>query len=180
MKRATDNLIDDHTIIQEVMNIMERITSAKEPDVEHLEFIVTFIREFADSFHHAKEEGLLFPRLVDKGIPKEFGPIGMMLREHEEGRNFVKGMADNVELYKSGNKQALQSVYQNMTGYVNLLRDHISKENNVLFRMADQVLSEDEQSILLNQFALAQTVNIGQDKIDKYLARIKELTAVYL
>lgn len=180
MKRATDNLIDDHTIIQEVMNIMERITTIKTPDVEHLEFIVTFIREFADGCHHAKEEGLLFPKLVDKGIPKEFGPIGMMLREHEAGRNFVKGMADNVDLYKSGKKEALKAVYQNMTGYVNLLRDHISKENNVLFRMADQVLSEDEQSILLNQFALAQTVNIGQDKIDKYLARVKELTAVYL
>ena len=179
MKKATDNLIDDHTIIQEVMDLMERITSVKDPDVEHLEFVVTFIREFADGFHHAKEEGLLFPKLVDKGIPKEFGPIGMMLREHEEGRNFVKGMADNVELYKSGNKEAIKAVYQNMTGYVRLLRDHISKENNVLFRMADQVLSEDEQSILLNQFALAQSVNIGQDKIDKYLPHVKELSAVY-
>ena len=127
MKKATDNLIDDHTIIQEVMNIMERITSAKEPDVEHLEFIVTFIREFADGCHHAKEEGLLFPKLVAKGIPKDHGPIGMMLMEHEEGRNFVKGMADNLELYKSGNKEALKAVYRNMTGYVNLLRDHIAK-----------------------------------------------------
>jgi len=179
MKRATDNLIDDHTIIQEVMDIMERITTVKDPSVEHLEFIVTFIREYADGFHHAKEEGLLFPKLVDKGISKEFGPIGMMLREHEEGRNFVKGMAENLELYKSGKKEALEAVYQNMTGYVNLLRDHISKENNILFRMADQVLSDDEQSTLLNQFAMAQANNIGQDKIDKYLARVNELTSVY-
>jgi len=179
MKRATDNLIDDHTIIREVMDTMERITSVKDPDVEHLEFIVTFIREYADGFHHAKEEGLLFPKLVDKGIPKEFGPIGMMLREHEEGRNFVRGMADNVELYKSGNKEALKAVYQNMTGYVNLLRDHISKENNVLFRMADQALSDEEQRHLLDQFGLANEVSIGQDKIDEYLARVKELAAVY-
>ena len=170
MKKATDNLINDHTIIQEVMDIMERITKVKDPDVEHLEFIVTFIREFADGCHHAKEEGLLFPKLVDKGIPKDQGPIGMMLREHEEGRNFVKGMADNIDLYKSGKKEALNTVYQNMTGYVNLLRDHISKENNVLFRMADQVLSDNEQSTLLDQFGLTQTINIGQDKIDKYFS----------
>lgn len=179
MKKATDNLIDDHSNIQQLMDVMERITSVKEPDVEHLEFIVTFIREFADGCHHAKEEGLLFPKLVDKGIPKEFGPIGMMLREHEEGRNFVKGMAENVGLYKSGNKEALKAVYQNMTGYVNLLRDHISKENNILFRMADQVLSDDEQSILLNQFALAQSDSIGQEKTDKYLAQVKDLSTVY-
>ena len=179
MKKATDNLIDDHSNIQQLMDVMERITTVKNPDIEHLEFIVTFIREFADGCHHAKEEGLLFPKLVDKGIPKEFGPIGMMLREHEEGRNFVKGMADNLDLYKSGNKEALQAINQNMTGYVDLLRNHIAKENNVLFKMADQVLSNEEQKQLLDQFGLADTVSIGQDKIDEYLSRVKELTSVY-
>ena len=180
MKKATDNLIDDHTIIQEVMDIMEHITKKNDPDIEHLEFVVSFIREFADGCHHAKEEGLLFPKLVDKGIPKEHGPIGMMLMEHEEGRNFVKGMAENIALYKSGKKEVLKTVYQNMNSYIDLLRNHISKENNVLFRMADQVLSDNEQNQLLDQFGIAETANIGQDKIDKYLARVKELAAIYL
>lgn len=180
MKRATDNLIDDHTIIQEVMDIMERITKKNDPDVEHLEFVVSFIREFADGCHHAKEEGLLFPKLVDKGIPKDHGPIGMMLMEHEQGRKFVNGMAENIVLYKSGKKEALKTVYQNMNGYIDLLRNHISKENNILFKMADQVLTDNEQSILLDQFGLAETVSIGQEKIDKYLTQVKELAAIYL
>lgn len=179
MKKATDNLIDDHTIIQEIMDVMEHITAVKDPDVEHLEFIVSFIREFADGCHHAKEEGLLFPKLVEKGIPKEHGPVGMMLLEHEEGRQFVKGMADNIALYKSGKKEALKGVYQNMLGYVNLLRDHIAKENNVLFMMANRVLSDDEQTLLLNNFSLAEEASTGKDKIEKYLARVKELSAVY-
>ena len=180
MKKATDNLIDDHTHIQKLMDVMERITTVKDPDVEHLEFIVQFIREFADGCHHAKEEGLLFPKLVEKGIPKEHGPIGMMLMEHDEGRSYVKGMADNLAFYKSGNKDALKAVYQNMAGYVNLLRNHIHKENNILFRMADQVLSDDEQNSLLNQFGQAEETSTGKEKINAYLARVKELAAVYL
>jgi hemerythrin-like domain-containing protein len=180
VKKATDNLIDDHTVIQEVMDIMERITAVKDPNIEHLEFIVTFIREFADGCHHAKEEGLLFPKLVDKGIPKDHGPIGMMLMEHEEGRNFVRGMAENIPSYKAGNKEALKVVYLNMIGYVNLLRDHIAKENNVLFRMADQVLTNQEQTLLLDQFGMAESVNLGQDKIDNYLVHVKELKAIYI
>ena len=180
MKRATDNLIDDHTIIQEVMDIMERITKVKDPDVEHLEFIVDFIREFADGNHHAKEEGILFPKLIEKGIPKDHGPIGMMLMEHEEGRNYVKGMADNIVLFKSGKKEALEAVYQNMTGYMNLLRNHIAKENNVLFRMADQVLTNEEQTRLLHQFGQTEEESTGKDKIEKYLAKVKELADIFL
>ncbi len=61
-----------------------------------------------------------------------------MLSEHIQGRNFVKGMAENIALYKEGDMPALEQVFINMTGYVNLLRTHISKENNILFRMADQ------------------------------------------
>lgn len=180
MKRATDNLIDDHVIIQKVMDVMERSTVVKEPNVEHLEFVVNFIRRFADGCHHAKEEGLLFPKLVDKGIPKDHGPVGMMLLEHEEGRQFVKGMADNIALYKAGKKEALKAVFQNMIGYVNLLRNHIAKENNILFRMADQVLSDDEQTALLNSFGIAEAANIGREKMEEYLARVNELTATYL
>jgi len=179
MRKVTDNLIDDHSLIQEVMNTMERITKKNDPDVEHLEFIVSFIREFADGNHHAKEEGILFPKLIEKGIPKDHGPIGMMLMEHEEGRNYVKGMAENIVLYKSGKKEALKAVFQNMTAYVNLLRNHITKENNVLFRMADQVLTNEEQTRLLHQFGQAEEESTGKDKIDKYLAKVKELVDIY-
>ncbi len=179
MKRATEDLIDNHLIIQKVIDVMERVTKVKDPEAEHLEFIVSFIREYADGFHHAKEEGLLFPKLVEKGIPNEFGPVGMMLREHEEGRNFVKGMADNLSLYKSGNKDALQSIYANMKGYINLLRNHILKENNILFRMADQVLTDKEQTRLLEQFDDTESSGIGKAKIDTFLAKIKELEILY-
>ena len=180
MKRATEDLIDNHTIIQKVMDIMESITETKEPPADHLEFIVSFIREYADGFHHAKEEGLLFPKLVEKGIPQEFGPVGMMLREHEEGRNFVKGMSDNLTLYKSGNKEALRSIYMNMTGYINLLRNHISKENNILFRMADQVLSDGEQAKLLELFGDTESSSIGKAKIETYHTKITELESIYM
>jgi hemerythrin-like domain-containing protein len=179
MNKATDNLISDHTHIEKLMDVMERITKENDPDVEHLEFIVQFIREFADGCHHAKEEGLLFPILVERGIPKEHGPIGMMLMEHDEGRNYVKGMAENIALLKSGKKEALQTVYQNMTGYVNLLRNHIAKENNVLFRIADQVLSNEEQIQLLSQFGTAEETTTGREKIEKYLNRVNELAAIY-
>jgi hemerythrin-like domain-containing protein len=179
MKRATDNLISDHQLIEEAMDVMEQITMSENPEPEHLETIVTFIREFADVCHHAKEEGLLFPKLVEKGMPSRQGPIGVMLMEHDKGRGYVKAMAENVTLYKNGNKDALQDVYLNMKGYISLLRDHIQKENNILFRMTDNYLDEEEQKELIDQFSHSEASSDGYQKKQQFIASLKEITAVY-
>lgn len=178
MRKATDNLIDDHLLIGEVMDVMEQITTMENPDVEHLEYILTFIREFADGCHHAKEEDLLFPRLIEKGMPGKQGPIGVMLMEHVQGRSYVKGMADNIVLYKAGEKDALKNIYLNMNGYVGLLRDHINKETNILFRMADNFLTGEEQTQLLRLFDQSEALSPGYKRKQEFLERIKEFTTV--
>ncbi|MGD0266766.1 MAG: hemerythrin domain-containing protein, partial [Candidatus Methylomirabilota bacterium] len=38
--------------------------------------------------HHGKEENLLFKTMVDRGFPRQGGPIAVMLHEHETGRSF--------------------------------------------------------------------------------------------
>ena len=179
MKTATENLMDDHDIILQMLEVMENITHSSEPKAEHLEFIVDFIRNFADGLHHRKEEDLLFPAMVQKGIPQENGPVGMMLYEHEQGRNFVKGMADNIIRYKEGHREAINVIYQNMTGYVELLRNHIMKENNILFRMADQVLTLNEQEVLVKKFEFEEQQVENAERRRKYLSMLDELTGVY-
>jgi hemerythrin-like domain-containing protein len=88
-------------------------------------------------------------------------------------------MAENLELYKKGNKAALQEIYQNMSGYAELLVSHIKKENNILFRMADNALSASEQKNLLVQFeAIEQTRTEGK-KVNDYINRIKALAIFY-
>jgi hemerythrin-like domain-containing protein len=179
MKRATENLINDHVLIMEAMDVMEQITATENPRTEHLDLIVSFIREFADGCHHAKEEGLLFPKLVQKGMPSKQGPIGVMLMEHDNGRTFVRSMAENIILYKSGNQEALKLIYSDLQSYINLLRDHISKENNILFRMADNFLTPEEQDQLLAQFSQTESTSEGFNKKLQLFDRIKEITAVY-
>jgi hemerythrin-like domain-containing protein len=62
-----------------------------------------------------------------------------------------------------------------MSNYINLLRSHIAKENNVLFKMADQVLSPLEQEDLLNEFSKIK----GSNQTDIYFKMIKELNDTY-
>jgi hemerythrin-like domain-containing protein len=158
---------------------MEKITESAAPDVGHLELVVKIIREFADGLHHAKEEQLLFPLMVRKGFSNESGPVAVMLHDHEEGRNFVKGMAENISLFKQGQSSALPSIYSHMLGYADLLKNHIAKENNVLFRMADKAFTPAEQESLLLDFAKVELSAENQGNKNDYIALIDNLASVY-
>jgi len=180
MTTATQNLENDHVQILRLIDVMERITETDTPAVEHLELIVKVIREFADGLHHAKEEQLLFPLMVQKGFSNESGPVAVMLHDHAEGRNFVKGIAKNIALFNQGDSGALKAVYSNMLGYADLLKNHIGKENNVLFRMADKAFTSAEQESLVLDFT---KMELGKDnkpyKID-YITMIDNLTGIYI
>lgn len=179
MTTATQNLENDHVQILRLIEVMERITESANPNVDHLELIVKVIREFADGLHHAKEEQLLFPLMVQKGFSNESGPVAVMLHDHAEGRNFVKGIADNIALFKSGGSDALKAIYRNMLGYADLLKNHIAKENNVLFRMADNTFTPAEQESLLLDFTNVELGLSNGLKAADYTNIIEELELFY-
>lgn len=180
MKTATQNLENDHVQILRLIEVMERITKSADPIVEHLELIVRIIREFADGLHHAKEEQLLFPLMVQKGFSNESGPVAVMLHDHAEGRNFVKGMAENISLYKQGEASALKAIYNNTLGYADLLKNHIHKENNVLFRMADNAFTIAEQESLLIDFEKVENKQKNGQTKEDYVAQIDALAGFYI
>ena len=179
MNTATKNLEDDHIYVLKLTDVMRAITRSENPDIRHIEDIIDIIRNFADGLHHAKEENLFFPALESKGFSAQQGPVAVMLNEHIQGRNFVKGIADNLELYKKGNKAALEKIYQNMSGYADLLVNHITKENNILFRMADNVLSEIEQKNLAEQFETIEQNRQAGARVNDYINRINILALFY-
>ena len=158
---------------------MNAITRSEQPNIKHIEDIIDIIKNFADGLHHAKEENIFFSALEKKGFSLQKGPVAVMLNEHIQGRNFVKGITCNLEIYKKGNKAAVTGIYQNMSGYADLLINHIAKENNILFRMADNELSDIEQKNLLEQFeSLEQNRPAGTRVID-YVNRIDALALLY-
>jgi hemerythrin-like domain-containing protein len=179
MRTSTQNLENDHIYVLKLTDVMRALTGSESTDVGHIEGIIEVIRNYADGLHHAKEEELFFPALEKKGFSAQQGPVAVMLQEHIQGRNFVKGMTENLDQYKNGNKEALKRVYQNMNGYADLLVNHISKENNILFRMADKVLSDEEQTSLLEQFDNIEQNRKEGMQVPDYVKRINALALFY-
>lgn len=179
MKTATENLEQDHEHILQLIEVMFSMINKKASDPSHFDTVISVISNFADGFHHAKEEDLLFPSMANKGFSMEQGPIAVMLHDHDLGRHYVKQMRQALQQLKQGDAIALQDIYDNMTGYGQLLQGHIGKENNVLFRMADKILSEDEQRQLLVKFEEIEANKVNGTNISDHIKAINELKMFY-
>ncbi|MFQ5501483.1 MAG: hemerythrin domain-containing protein [Phycisphaerae bacterium] len=149
-------LKNEHQVILRVLRVLETLVIRVERgdgfEVAPLKQCVTFFRLFADACHHAKEETLLFPVLEQRGIPKEGGPIGVMLYEHSQAREFTRRMGEALEAFESGDAGAETQFRSAARSYMDLLINHIHKEDNVLFNMGDQVMTDEDQSSLCGQF----------------------------
>ena len=182
--KPTDVLIKEHDAIQTMLKITEavcnRLESQESVIPEHLQQIVEFIQVFADRCHHGKEEDLLFKALEAVGVPKDGGPIGVMLSEHDLGRNYVKKMSEAATAYSKGNREATKQFIDNARNYVILLSQHIYKENNVLFPLADRLLPQETQDKLVEQFEVVEREKIGAGKHEQLHKIMDELKKIYL
>jgi hemerythrin-like domain-containing protein len=176
---ATQTLRHEHEAILKMLEATEEVSrrlQAFQPvSPETLEGLQEFFREFADHCHHGKEEDLLFPFLEQKGIPRGGGPIGMMLYEHEQGRALIREMGEAAAAYREGEDGSGPRWARAAGGYAHLLREHIAKENNVLFVMAERLLSPEEQDRLGKQFEAIELEKMGAGTHERLHARMEEL-----
>jgi len=172
-------LKEEHRLIERVLASLEvaaRRLAAGEP-IRAGFFIdaATFIQGFADDCHHRKEEGGLFPALEKAGIPKEGGPIGVMLAEHEQGRWLTRAMRQAAEQMQSGAATAHEQIVRNAQDYAALLQQHIWKEENVLFPTADNVVPEEEQARMSAAFERIEHEELGAGTHEKYAGMVEAL-----
>jgi hemerythrin-like domain-containing protein len=172
--RATEILTHEHRVIEQVLGCLEAMAAEARAvgrlDGAAAQDAVAFFRNFADRCHHGKEEAHLFPALEAKGFPRDGGPTGVMLDEHEQGRAHVRGMDENIAAAAGGDPAALDRFIAHAQGFIGLLRDHIQKEDNVLFQLTDRALNAEEQQRLLEAFQKVEAEEMGVGTHEKFLA----------
>lgn len=178
---STEELKEEHRTIKRMLRVMEEIRSGLEIGEDmspgDLGDIVGFLRVFADECHHGKEEDLLFPAMVEAGVPRG-GPIAAMLKEHEEGREYVKNLEGAIEEYETSEEPS--EIIDTIKGYVSLLSQHISKEDNVLYPMANRRLTEEKHEELQRGFEEVEHEVIGEGKHEELHGLLENLEKTYL
>lgn len=181
--KATEDLIQEHNAVLASLKILDKIAAAiaahsKQAPAD-LERLLDFFKGFVDACHHGKEEDVLFPELERVGVRREGGPVGVMLSEHQAGRAHIRALTENLERLRRGEAGAAAKIGEHASAYRDVLQAHIHKENNVLFPMADRLVSDEAGARIVEQFEAIERDRVGEGKHEAYHAMLHELKDAY-
>ena len=152
--------MDEHKLILRMIALLERnAPRAAEGDYTDWHFYlagVDFIRTYADRFHHAKEEDVLFAALVKNGMPSKNSPIEAMLMEHDQGRAYVGAIETAAREALAGQPGRETVIAENALAYAELLRGHIAKEDEILYPLAERVIPDTIRDAIIEGYAAAE------------------------
>ena len=167
----TQALVAEHRLILRLITLLERNAARTAAgDFTDWQFYlngVDFIRNYADRFHHAKEEDVLFSALVRNGMPRENSPVAAMLMEHDQGRAYVVGMEAAVQKTLDGLPGHESAIAENALAYAALLREHIGKEDDILYPLAERVIPEAMRGEIIAEYRRAEE-RTGSDLSEQY------------
>jgi hemerythrin-like domain-containing protein len=177
--QPTEILMDEHRVIERVLGSLEaaaaRMSLGAPVRAEFFLRAADFIAAFADGCHHRKEEGVLFPALEAAGIPRSGGPVGVMLAEHEEARAITRGLRAAAERMQAGDTSAATEARWKALEYAALLRQHIMKEDHILFPMADGAIQGPGAAAVTAEFGRLQREEMADGVQAKYRALAEAL-----
>ncbi|MBN2482265.1 MAG: hemerythrin domain-containing protein [Bacteroidales bacterium] len=180
METTSQDLMREHKVIMIALDVIEKmyekVRNDQDIDYVDVEEIIEFLKIFADKCHHGKEEDFLFPALEEVGVKNQNGPIGLMLAQHRQGRELIKKMQESIA-NKTINKKAFAFAAYS---YVNLLRNHIEKEDTFLFPLSDTKLSAFTQKRLMDNFENLEKNVIGEGKHEELHAQLEKFQNKYL
>jgi len=178
----TENLKNEHNDIKGLLNIMSKIAgNIKSNDVFYtsdVEDIIDFLKYFIEKSHHGKEE-VFYPALEYAGIPKEAESLSVILYEHALARNYLKDIDSCVVNCKIGNSFSGDMLAESMTNYVQLIKNHMQKEEEIIFPFAEQELSHDKQVELAKEFERIEENIVHHDFHDHYHKLLEKLQSKY-
>lgn len=180
-QKPTEALKKDHKVIKDVIKVLELCACSLEEkgkcDSDILKGSMNLIKYFNHKYHRRMEEQVLFRIASKKAAPWGFVNIGSLIREHEEGAEQVRRLADILgDSVANGisNKKSQKAVIKNIYAYSSLLASHLLLEEKALYPVIESVLTNQEKKNILQSFdQLNQEMSEIGDK-DRYSSIIKD------
>ena len=176
MNREWDDLLrQDHEMTERVFAAMEaRFATATGPSRAQVMKLVRYLGDYVDRCHNQKEEQHLFPRLVRAGMPRDAGPLAVMLDEHERARQILARLGSLGRAFAAGDAAALPDLRDAFTAYASLCKDHFWKESDVLYPAAKRMLSGEEAAAIVEGIDALEAA-IGDGTRERYYRMAQEI-----
>jgi hemerythrin-like domain-containing protein len=175
--------MSEHRLIEQVLGSLESFVVAVEGGLAVERPLVSdyagFFRGFADAYHHGKEEDILFQRMIERGFPTESGPLAVMLHEHTQGRARVAVLRQVGQAEGEVDAAERTALLISANEFIPLLRQHIIKEDRILYPMALQMLTGPELDQMETAFEAFERRLSGDATEERLRAVADRLTSAF-
>lgn len=172
----TELLMRDHETTEKVFEAGEQILEADVPDPQLVEKLLDYFVGYVEACHNRKEEDHLFPLIEKRGIPRQGGPLAVMLMEHEQSKQVLAQLKTAGSDYVAGKPDALGPLRAVYAQYIDLLKNHFWKENDILYPLAQRVMAQSDGQAVVAGIEATEAA-CGPDTRKKYYALADELIA---
>ena len=150
-------LMKEHRLIERFIRLLKKETD-KMVETEKLDSnlivaAVDFLRTYADSCHHGKEEGILFKALSEKRLSDADNTMMReLVAEHVYARKKVNNLEKSKESFVKGEVGSIRNTLQLMIDLIEFYPMHINKEDRQFFYSSTEYFSQQEQEEMLQEF----------------------------
>jgi hemerythrin-like domain-containing protein len=182
MSHPLHQLKHEHRVIERSLNALDgvclRLEWGEHVAPEVLARLVDFFTSFADGSHHKREELRLFPALEGQGILRQGGPLEVMESQHQIERDLTAEMDQAVSGYRDVDPAARHRFIEAARRYSDHLSDHIYKEDSMLFRIAEEILDDEEMNSLTEAFRQEES-RFGAGNLERYEQMASEMERTF-
>ncbi len=152
-------LMNDHAIIEKALVILERQLEKKKKNWQGIQTLLDVLWDYGETCHNMKEEKVYFPLLLERGLPPQ-GPIAVMLAEHEKERQYLTQLKE-IALTSEKTDETISKFIDLFTEYSALTKDHIWKENDILYPMGRKFVQPEDIPYLASEFKRIEQESLG-------------------
>ena len=169
-----NQLINDHAVIEKALILLEKQAELGDDlNLPITKALLDVIWEFGELCHNQREEQIYFPFLLEKGLPPQ-GPISVMLSEHASEREYIMKLKSMIEIKESTDE--LPENFKNIVlNYTDLTKNHIWKENDILYPMGRNFIQQHDEAYLMNSFLTLEAETVGQGGFLRYQTLVNSL-----
>jgi hemerythrin-like domain-containing protein len=171
----------EHQAVCRMLNVLDKsvlkLEQGEQVPLNIFDDVLEFLTIFVDGCHHVKEEEVLFPLLTKSGLPAWVRPITGMLGEHQQARELIERFRQALDHLKAGDKTGQAPLIEVSREYATLMRQHMQKENTVLFMLADKLLNASTQQGVYDRFEDIEVNRLGAGTHERLHGVIERLVA---
>ena len=172
---ATESLRNDHKQIRRLEKIIiqcyTKLNAGQDIPFSDIEQMTRIMSEFLDAIHYSREEDAYFPCVASYDTLKE--EIRAFMIEHEFARRIAKSISTHLQSWKKGNNER-EPVARFLKTYAVYLNDHITKEDKFFDVTKKEILSQEEEKIMYEEFRAVTAITTKLDEMLELISGLEQ------